>query len=96
MKEKFIIIFNENPSRVEVNKNVLDLAIRVTNYINDNFDASDYFTIGNESHEKVFKFLIFLKENHGLLQTEVDLLPINIDTVHFSMLENIFIYASNF
>ena len=88
------ILADEDPIQLEVGRPVLDMAIRITSYINTNFDESDFFTIGNTSHNAVNQFLELLKEGQGGMKLEQD--NISLKIYQYDMLESVLWYGSNF
>lgn len=96
MRNIFKIIADEDPVQLEVGRDVLDMAIRIASYINSNFDASDFFTIGNTSHEGVARFLETLQETHGRIMSAHDKVSLILRRNEYHMLETVLWYGSNF
>ncbi len=96
MKNTLKIINDGNPTQLEVGRDVLDVTIRISSYINDNFTASDFFTIGNTSHDEVVMFLEILEEAQGRMKLEDDKITISLKRYQYSMFESVLWYGSNF
>ena len=98
MKYIFRITAEGNPIQLIIGRDVLDIAVRISNYINSNFVASDFFTLGNTCHEAVTQFLEVLqtaqddKVNLSFKRNQSD----NFDRDQFNMLERVLWYGSNF
>lgn len=104
MKIIFKIIENEDPIQLEVGRDVLDMAIRITSYIKNNFDESDFFTIGNTRDHVVAQFLEILQEAHKRIKLEDDKVLLSLkrdmsgdfDSDLYHMLKRVLWYGSNF
>ncbi len=96
MKNMFRILAKGNPTQLEMSRNVLDLGTKITSYINDNFTASDFFTIGNARHEDVSKFLDFLKEAQDAMNSDDDILSLSLDKGQYRIFGTVFWYGRNF
>ncbi len=96
MKYIFKIVAEGNPTQLEMSREVLGLAIRISSYINDNFMASDFFTIGNVSQEDVSKFLGSLKEAQDAIDSVDDPLSLSIDEEQYHIFGRVFWYGRNF
>ena len=104
MNDTFKIIIDGNPIQLEVGRGVLDMAIRITSYINNNFDESDFFTIGHTRNHVVAHFLeilqeakvrMMLKDDKVLLSFKRDMLG-NFDSDHYHMFKRVLWFGSNF
>jgi len=104
MNVNFRIIVDENPIQLEVGRNVLDMTIRISSYIHNNFEASDFFTIGHTRQYVVTQFLEVLQEAMSITRVEDDkvLLSLkrdllgNYDRDQYHMLERVLWYGCNF
>ena len=98
------ILSDEDVIQLEVGRAVLDNAIRIAIYINNNFDESDFFTIGNTRHHVVNHFLEILQNEYERMKLEDDQVLLSFkrdmsgsyDSDHYHMLERILWYGSNF
>ena len=94
---------DKDPIRLEVGRAVLDHAVRIATYLNNNFDESDFFTIGNTRHHVVASFLAIL-QNAQRMKREGDKVLLSFerdmsgsyDSDHYHMLERVLWYGSNF
>lgn len=98
------IIADEDPIQLEIGRAVLDMAIKISSYINNNFDESDFFTIGHTRDHVVTHFLKILQETYGQMMPEDDKVLLSFkrdmsghyDSDHYHMLERVLWYGSNF
>ncbi|MFD2588926.1 MULTISPECIES: hypothetical protein [Flavobacteriaceae] len=104
MRNIFKIIADKDPIQLEVGRPVLDMAIRIGSYIKNNFDESDFFTIGHTREHVVTHFLEILQEAHERMKPEDDRVLLSFkrdmsghyDSDHYHMLKRVLWYGSNF
>jgi hypothetical protein len=103
-KYTFKINSDKDSIHLELGRGVLDNAIRIATYIKNNFDASDFFTIGNTRYHVLTHFLETLQNAHGRMKPEAFkvLLSLkrdmsgNFDNDQYHILERVLWYGSNF
>jgi len=96
MKSIFKIIFDGNPKQLEISKNVLNIAIRIAGYINNNPGASDFFAITNIKEEAFAKLLGTLKASYEAMELEDSILLLSLDEEDYYILDRVFWYGRNF
>ncbi len=94
MKTMFKAATESNLTQLEMSQDVLDLALRITNYIHSNFLESDFFTLGNAEQEDLDRFYETLKDAKN--NSEGDLVSIEMECEQFRIFEKIFWYGANF
>jgi len=85
-----------NSIRLEMSKGTLELVIRVSEYINDNFMASDFFTLGDVGSEEFSKFLLFLKQAQEDMNADGNTLCISFDWEDHHTFDRVLWYGGNF
>ena len=79
-----------------MSRDVLKLAIMVSDYINNNFMESDFFTLGNVEPEEFSKFLLLLKNTQNVTRTDNSPLTLLLDGNYYNRLETVLWYGRNF
>ncbi|PZX55569.1 hypothetical protein [Algoriphagus chordae] len=104
MKYIFRVIEEGNPTQLEIGQDVLDVLIKISSYINTDFVASDFFTLGNTSHHALTQFLELLQDAQGQMKLENNKVLLTLkrdrfdkfDRDQYHLLKNVLWYGSNF
>jgi hypothetical protein len=82
--------------QLEMNPEELNLAVRIASYIDENFDASDFFTIGNTSHEGLKVLANILKNKQKNLQQDCTKLSLSLDKERYRIFKQVFMHGRSF
>jgi len=96
MKNMFKIVAQGDPTHVEMSPDVLDMALKISTYIDNNFDESDFFTLGNVGHEDFSKFRSSIEEAQSGISDESDTVSLSFDTEQYRLFDTVMWYGSNF
>ena len=96
MKDVLKINKEEDLVRLEMSRNILALSIKLTNWINENFEWSDFFTIANTGHEELVAFLEVIQEIPRKSNNKNRLIEFCLDEKQYWILRDVFRIISSF
>ena len=96
MKNMFKIMAEGNPTELEMSRDVLDMALRLAEFTDKNYERADFFTVGRTRHSDFKNFLQTLQETNNRLQGDDDTISIHLDKEHFRIFQNVFTVARMF
>lgn len=92
----FKIVVGGNPTELEMSRDVLDMAVKISGYIDKNFVKSDFFTLGNVGHEAFSKFRSSIEEAQSSTSVEGDTISLSLVSEEYRLFDTVMWYGSNF
>ena len=95
MREMFEIVSENNPVQLKMSSEELDLAVRLTRFLNEHFDETDFYATTSTHQAKVEGLLTFLQgiEKDHKNDTEINF---SISKEQYSVLRDVFVCADSF
>ncbi|WP_417517722.1 hypothetical protein [Marinobacter sp.] len=96
MKNIFKIVAQGNPINLEMGPDALDIVLKITAYIDNNFMESDFFTLGNVVHEDFSSVRRYIQNAKNSTTNEDDTVSLSLDLEQYRLFNNIIWYGVNF
>ncbi len=96
MKNMFRVVSQGDPTHVEMSPDVLHVAVRISDYIDNNFVKSDFFTLGNVGYEDFSKFRNSIEKAHNSISPEEAMVSLSLDSEDFRLFDTLMWYGCNF
>jgi len=96
MKSMFKVVAQGDPMHIEMSPDVLNMAAKISSYIDNNFVESDFFTIGNIAHEGFSKFRNFIEEVQSSASVKNNTISLSFVTEQYRLFDTVMWYGSNF
>ncbi len=92
----FRIVSDNYPVEIEMSEDILDLALMIGSYIEDNLVASDFFTLGNTNHEGIKMLMAKLREKKVAMTSDGNAIVFEFEKETHRLFEELFAYGYKF
>lgn len=96
MKYIIKIITKGNTTQLEMSRDILDVMTRLSSYINDNYTASDFFTLGDTRHEVFAEYFIVLQDTLNAMNPKDTTVSLNLGRKQYHIFDSVVWYGINF